>query len=290
MTKFLIIDGNSMACRAAFAKRDLATSSGRETGGTSIFVGMIDSLLRKYQPTHMIVGWDVSRETFRTSIDPGYKATRDSKSHNLYMQFEDIKKILDAIGIKYVGVYGYEADDILGTYAYMSKADHNMILSGDKDSFQLIDNKTHIYYPKKGISDIEIVDENVFYEKFDIPVSQFIDLKALMGDGGDNVIGVEKCGQKTAVKWLKEFGTLEEVVKNADSFKGKVGENLRKWMPNSDMTKQLVTIRKDVPVPFNFEDCEIKEVNWENARSIFEELEFAKYIEKLDGGKFYNVK
>lgn len=290
MTKFLIIDGNSMACRAAFAKRDMATSYGRETGGTNIFVGMIDSLLKKYQPTHMVVGWDVSRDTFRREIDPEYKANRDSKSHNLYMQFEDIKRILDAIGIKYVGVYGYEADDIIGTYATISKADENMVLSGDKDSFQLVDDRTNIYYPKMGVTNLEIINDTVFEEKFEIPVAKFLDLKALMGDGGDNIIGVEKCGQKTAVKWLKEYGSLENVVENADKIKGKVGENLRTWLPNADKNKQLVTIKRDVPVPFTFEECEITKVDWENARPIFEELEFNKIIEKLDGGKFYNVK
>lgn len=287
MTKFMIIDGNSMACRAAFAKRDMATSYGRETGGTNIFVGMIDSLLKKYEPTHMVVGWDVSRDTFRRQIDPEYKANRDSKSHNLYMQFEDIKRILDAIGIKYVGVYGYEADDVIGTYVTISQADENMVLSGDKDSFQLVDDKTNIYYPKMGVTNIEIVNHQVFEEKFEIPVAQFLDLKALMGDGGDNIIGIEKCGQKTAVKWLKEFGSLEGVVANADNIKGKVGENLRTWLPRADINKQLVTIKRDVPVPFTFEECEITKVDWENARPIFEELEFNKIIEKLDGGKFY---
>lgn len=289
MTKFLIIDGNSMAARAAFAKRDMFTTYGRETGGTNIFVGMIDSLLKKYKPTHMIVGWDVSRDTFRRQIDPEYKANRENKSHNLYMQYEDIKRILDAIGLKYVGMYGYEADDIIGTYATISKADENMVLSGDKDSFQLIDDRTKIYYPKMGVTNIDIIDDAAFEERFDIPVAQFLDLKALMGDDGDNITGIVKCGQKTAVKWLKEYGTMDNVIANADKIKGKVGENLRTWLPRADINKQLVTIKRDVPVPFTFEECEIKKVDWENARPIFEELEFNKIIEKLDGGKFYNV-
>lgn len=290
MSKFLIIDGNSMACRAAFAKRDMFTSTGRETGGTNIFVGMIDSLVKKYKPTHMVVAWDVSRDTFRTEIDPTYKATRESKSDNLYMQFEDIKKILDAIGIKYVGMYGYEADDVIGTYSKISKANQNMILSGDKDSFQLVDDKTFVYYPKTGVTNLEVITTDVFKEKFDITVDQFIDMKALMGDDGDNVIGVAKCGQKTAAKWLQKYGTLEKVVENAHEIAGKVGENLRTWLPNASKTKQLVTIKRDVPVPFTFEECGLTSINWENARNIFEELEFAKYLEKLDGGKFYNVK
>lgn len=290
MSNFLIIDGNSMACRAAFAKRDMFTSTGRETGGTNIFVGMIDSLLKKYNPTHMVIAWDVSRDSFRTEIDPSYKATRESKSDNLYMQFEDIKKILDAIGIKYVGVYGYEADDVIGTYAKISEANHNMVLSGDKDSFQLVDDKTFVYYPKMGVTNIDIIDQSAFKEKFDIEVNQFIDMKALMGDDGDNVKGVDKCGQKTAAKWLQKYGTLENVVQNAHEITGKVGENLRAWLPNSSKTKTLVTIRKDVPVPFTFEECKLTSVNWENAREIFQELEFNKYLEKLNEGKFYNVK
>lgn len=289
-TKFLIIDGNSMACRAAFVKTGLKTSTGRETGGTNIFVSMLDSFLKKHQPTHIVVAWDVSKKNFRTEIDPNYKANRESKSYDLYMQFEDIKKILDAIGIKYVGVYGYEADDVIGTYVHLSKADENIILSGDKDSFQLIDEKTKVYYPKTGITNLEIIDEKVFEEKFGIPVSKYIDLKTLMGDDGDNVPGVEKCGQKTAVKWLQQYGSLEEIIKNADQIKGKIGENLRKWIPKAEINKKLVTINRNVPVPFTFEECEITSINWENARPIFQELEFAKHIERLNERKFYMMK
>lgn len=286
---FLIIDGNSIACRAAFAKKDLKNSQGRETGGTYLFVTMLDTIITKLKPSHVVVAWDVSRDNFRTKIDETYKANRESKSENLYMQFEDIKRILDAIGIKYVGVYGYEADDVIGTYTKDSP-DHveNYVLTGDKDSFQLINYRTKVYFPRMGVTDLEIVDEEVVKEKFGVTIDQYIDLKALMGDGGDNVIGIEGCGPKKAAALLQTYGTLENVVANAHEVKGKLGDNLRAWSPNASTVKQLVTINVDVPVPFEFEDCAIYGLpNWENAKDIFIELEFGSHIKKLNEGRFH---
>lgn len=286
---FLIIDGNSIACRAAFAKKDLKNSQGRETGGTYLFVTMLDTIITKLKPSHVVVAWDVSRENFRTKLDETYKANRESKSENLYIQFEDIKRILDAIGIKYVGVYGYEADDVIGTYSKISPEHvENYILTGDKDSFQLVNNRTCVYFPRMGVTDLEVIDEVAVKDKFGVFVEQYIDLKALMGDGGDNVIGVEGCGPKKAAALLQTYDTLENVVAHAHEVKGKLGENLRAWSPNAETVKQLVTINNEVPVPFEFEDCAVYGLpNWQAAREIFTELEFYSHIKKLNEGRFH---
>lgn len=289
-TRFLIVDGNSIACRAAFVQPVLTNSKGRETGGTYRFFTILDSVMKQVRPTHIVVGFDVARENFRTDIDPEYKANRPVRSSDdtLYYQFEDIKAILSKVGINHVGMFGYEADDVLGTYVANSKADKNFILTGDKDSFQLINDNTFVLFPQTGASNIKKYDKEVFKEKFEINVSQFIDMKALTGDDGDNVKGVVKCGQKTAAKWLNKYGDLESIIENSGEIKGKIGENLRDWIPNASKTVELVTIKKDVPVPYDFKECEI-DLQWKNAIPIFEELECNSLVKRALGGKFYNV-
>lgn len=286
---FLIVDGNSIACRGAFVPPMMSTSFGRETGGTYRFFTMLDSAMKMVRATHVIIGWDVGKENFRTGIDETYKANRESKSDTLYHQFNDIKDILDAIGIKHAGIAGYEADDILGTYAEITEADKTFIFTGDKDSFQLINDKVTVMFPKTGTSDIKFYTRELFESEYEIKVEQFAELKALMGDGGDNVKGIEKCGQKTGIKLLKEYGSLQGVVENAGEIKGKLGENVRNWVPNANKTLELVTIRRDVPVPYTFDQCEIQ-LNWKGAREIFTNLEFYSFIKKLQKDGFYNVK
>jgi 5''-3'' exonuclease (including N-terminal domain of PolI) len=286
MKNFLIIDGNSIACRAAFAKPTLTNSKGRETGGPYRFVTMLDNAMKMIRATHVVVAWDVGRDNFRTQIDDTYKANRETKSSELYYQFEDIKKILTNLGIKHIGIQGYEADDIIGTFVSQNEADNVYIFTGDKDSFQLIDSKTSVLYPLTGTSDIRIYDIEKFEEEYDIKINQFVELKALMGDGSDNIKGVNKCGQKTAVKWLKKYGTLDNLILNAHEITGKIGESLREWIPEADKTLQLVTICRTVPLNLSWEECELK-LNWDNCLEIFEELEFKSLIRRIQNKDFY---
>jgi DNA polymerase-1 len=283
----LIVDGNSIGCRGAFAPPMLINSKGRETGGTMRFFTMVESVMKLVRATHVVVAWDVSKETFRNGIDSEYKANRTPMHEGLYNQFADIKSICDKIGIKHVGIYGYEADDVVGTYAFNSKADKTFIYTGDKDSFQLINETTSVVFPKTGATDIKIWTKEVFEETYDIPVEKFVELKALMGDGGDNVKGILKCGEKTGVKLLKQYGSMEGVVEHAGEIKGKLGENVREWAPTANRTLELVTIRRDVPVPYDYKDCEIN-LDWQNAKEIFEELEFNSLLRRLAKGGFYS--
>lgn len=298
-TKFLIIDGNSLACRAAFAHNphfgpDLHTSYGKPTGATLRFMNMFDRLLHQLKPTHILVAWDVSRETFRNALDENYKANRESRTvgDELKIFFQDIKDILTKIGCKNVGVLGYEGDDIVGTYAALSKATKTFIVSGDRDSFQLVDNRTSIVYPKNGFKEVEIITPQYILEHYDIDVSKFTDLKALMGDGGDNISGISGCGEKTAIKLLKHYGSAEAVADNADNIDLKginktVQTGIKEWAPRSEVVRQLVTIRRDVDVPYTFDDCKL-DLKWEKVRETFRELEFNYLIKKLNGGEFYN--
>lgn len=296
-TKFLILDGNSLACRAAFAHNphfgpDLHTSYGKPTGATLRFLNMFDRILHQFKPTHILVAWDVSRETFRNVLDENYKANREPRSDNdLKIFFQDIKHILTEIGCKNVGVLGYEGDDIVGTYSVLSKADKTFIVSGDKDSFQLVNNKVSVIFPKNGFKEVEIITPQYIQDTYGISVDKFTDLKALMGDGGDNISGISGCGEKTAIKLLQHYGSADAVANNFDNIDLKginktVIAGIKEWAPRSYVVKQLVTIRKDVEVPYTFDQCKIN-LKWENAREIFKELELNSLVRKLNGAEFY---
>ena len=294
--KFLIIDGNSLACRALFAHNekmgaDLHTFDGKLTGGIYRFISMLDKILHQIQPTHVVVGWDIRGKTFRHDIDSEYKANRKHKSDDIYIQFDDIKNILELIGIKNVGIDLYEGDDIVGTYTTLSQADKNYIVSGDKDEFQLVSDKTFIISPKHGFSDFELVTKEIIAEKYTILAEQFIDFKVLMGDIGDNIPGIEKCGEKTAAKLLNHYGNIENIIQNIDTINIKgigktVIENMKKWAQQSEMIKKLVTIKCDVEVPYTFDECEIN-LDWDNAMDIFTELEFNSFKRKVNNNEFY---
>lgn len=302
-TRFLIIDGNSLACRAAFAHNpnfgpDLQTKDGKVTGGIFRFFTMFDKILKQIRPTHVIVGWDVNRHNWRKQVYPLYKANREKKEESLFIQFEDIKNILNAIGIKNIGVIGYEGDDIVGTYVSKSKATKNFIVSGDKDCYQLVNDNTSIVFPKVGFSEIELITPEYILNKYDIPVEQFVDLKALMGDAGDNVPGIDGCGEKTAIKLLKHYGSAKEVSNNKDNIdiKGvnkKVKAGIQEWSKQSDLIIDLVTIRKDIPEQFlfDYDSCYIgNEINWDGAYQLFKELEFNALINKMHEGGLYGYK
>lgn len=295
MTKFLIIDGNSIACRAEFAfnpykeEKDLTNSKGRVTGGTYRFINMFDRLLHQVQPTHIVVCWDVNRNTWRRKLYPQYKMNREGNSiknkDDLYIMFEDVKKILNAINIINVEFDGYEGDDLIGTFANISTADKNFIVSGDKDTFQLIDKHTYIIFPKNGFKEINIIDEDYIKNKYNVTPKQFVYLKALIGDAGDNIPGIQGCAEKTAAKLINHYGNIENIIKTDKiEIKGvskTVINNISQWKPWANMILKLVTIDKKVPIEIEFEDCK-NNINWYNAIPIFKELEFNSLINKID--------
>lgn len=302
-SKFLIIDGNSIACRAATAcfdmENDLKTTSGHPTGATYRFFNMFNSILNIVKPTHLIVCFDTSRHTFRNDLYPQYKANRkgNSLSNSPYIQFNDIKEILKLIGIKTDNIAGFEGDDIVGTYCKNSKANKNFILSGDKDTFQLIDKNTRVIFPIKGFNEMKIYDEKSFQDKFKISVDKYLFYKMLIGDVGDNIPGINKCGDNTAVSIINKFGSLEILKQQKDDFKNEdksirgwktLKNNIEEWLPNSDLYKTLVTIKCDVNVNYDFKDCKINKINWNNAKDKFKELEFKSFIDRINRNGWYN--
>ena len=299
-TRFLIVDGNSLACRAAYAHNpkfgpDLMTKDGLLTGPVYRFFSMFDNILKITSPTHIVVCWDVDRNTWRKQLYPLYKENRGSGGTNeeLYEQFDIIKKLLNKLNIKSVAIKGYEGDDLVGTFCKLSKANKTFVISGDKDSFQLADEKTTILFPKNGFKEVELVTPDFILNKYNITVDKFIDLKALMGDDGDNIPGINGCGEKTATKLLQHFGSAKEVALTNGEFELKginktVKENIKEWKKDSEMILKLVTILKDVNVPYTFNDCQVEYINWYNVVDDFIELQFKSLVPKIYGGVLFN--
>ena len=297
-SKFLIIDGNSLGCRAAFAHNplkgeDLTSFDGRPTGATYRFFNMLDRILHQIRPTHVVVAWDTNSNTFRKQIYPEYKGTRkqstaDNKTAQL--QFEDIKNILTLIGINNVNIEGFEGDDIVGSYTELSTADKDFIVTGDKDSFQLVTENAVVIYPLNGFKEIQIINPQYIEKKYNIEVDKFVDFKALMGDDGDNIKGINGCGEKTALKLLEKLGSAKAVAEykeeKLDGINKKVMGNLEEWANRFEQTMQLVTIRKDVELPYTFEECEIN-LQWENAKDYFKQLTLNSFLRKINNKEFF---
>lgn len=297
-SKFLIIDGNSLGCRAAFAHNpkhgeDLCNFEGRPTGATYRFFNMLDRILHQIRPTHVVVAWDTNSNTFRKQIYPEYKANRKQSTadnETAQIQFEDIKNILNLIGINNVNIEGFEGDDIVGSYTELSTADKDFIVTGDKDSFQLVTDNAFIIYPLNGFKEVQIINPQYIENKYNIEVDKFIDLKALMGDTGDNIKGINGCGEKTALKLLEKLGSAKAVSEykenELEGINKKVMCNLKEWSDRFEQTMQLVTIRKDVDLPYTFEECEI-DLQWENAKEYFKQLTLNSFLRKINNKEFF---
>lgn len=297
-SRFLIIDGNSIgfkaSCAKSYYKDEMKTSNGLVVGTIYRFINMLNKIFNIVKPTHVIVCFDTPGKTFRHNIDNAYKANRikTSEKEMVYDQFIVIRKIFDLIGLKHDNVDLYEGDDLIGTYLKNSKADKNFILSGDKDVFQLISDNTIVLFPIKGVSDIVYYDKNTLKNRFNVDVEDFVEFKALMGDEGDNIAGVPGVGQKTAALLINKFGNIENLMSNLDSDQSirgwrRISTNISNW--DREKTLKLVTIVKDCPINYTFEDCKMN-LNWKNAIPVFEQLEFKSFVRKVREEKFYNGK
>ena len=264
MTKkrMLLIDGHSLMYRAFFAIPPLTTPEGVHTNAVYGFLGMMLRLINEIQPTHLVVAFDNARN-FRKDEYAGYKAKREKTPEELIGQFVVLKEILDTVGISWEEVPGFEGDDIIGTIAAKSEIDgYDVdIVSGDKDVFQLVDASTRVIHTKRGISETEIFDMAAIQEKYGFSPLQIIDLKGLMGDASDNIPGIPKVGEKTALKLIQEYGSVEKTIEAAADIKGKLGENIRNNVESAVMSKKLATIRKDAPVAQDYETYAYNGIN-----------------------------
>lgn len=258
MNKIILIDGNSLLHRAYHALPGLKTSKGFFTGAIMGFLRLVTKLVKEQNPTHMAVAFDLKAPTFRHKMFTEYKGTRKPMDPELAMQIEPLKEILSLMDIKIVSMEGYEADDILGT---LSKRfdDTTYIVTGDRDSFQLVSDSTSILWTKKGVTDIEIITPE-WLQNDGFTVDTFIDYKALRGDPSDNIPGVKGVGEKTARDLLTTYGNLDGVFAHADEIKGKLGDTIRESEEIARLSRVLATIECNAPVDCTLDDMVFKGV------------------------------
>ncbi len=272
--RIFVIDGSSYLYRAYHAMPPLSTSKGQPTGAVKGVTNMLMNLKKDSEGSPIIVVFDAKGKTFRNDIYSEYKANRPPMPDELRLQLQPVKSICKAIGFPLIEIEGVEADDVIATITKMAKdAKYKCVVSSlDKDLMQLVeDPDTTLMNTMKH----EIFNEDKVFEKFGVKPSQIRDMLALVGDSSDNIPGVPKVGQKTAAKWLNEYGNLRGVISNADSIKGVVGDNLRNSLNDLDRNIELVTLKEDVDLNLKFEDLLIFNPDEEELEKIFNELEFA---------------
>lgn len=284
--RMIIIDGNSLMNRAFYALPPLTNKEGQHTNGIYGFMTMVFRMLEEYQPSHFAVAFDLKKPTFRHKEYKEYKAGRKKMPPELRDQFEPLKEVLDALGIYRLEFEGFEADDIIGTVAKQGE-DRGMdifIVTGDKDALQLATEKTKIIFTKRGISNIDIYDAKEVMEKIGVSPKGFIDLKGLMGDSSDNIPGIPGVGEKTALKLLKEFESVENLVERTSEISGKkLRDKVEANREKAVLSKRLATIVTNMPIDIDFDQLERKPMETEKALEIFKKLEFHSLMKKIRG-------
>lgn len=283
--KILLLDGNSLAYRAFFALPLLTNEHGIHTNAVYGFTMMLQKIMDEENPTHMLVAFDAGKTTFRHSTFGDYKGGRQKTPPELSEQFPYIRKLIDAYGIKRYELEMYEADDIIGTLSKSAdeKGQQVVIVSGDKDLTQLATDKTTVYITRKGITDIEKYTPEHVQEKYGLTPLQIIDMKGLMGDASDNIPGVPGVGEKTAIKLLKEHGSVEDLYKALDTVSGvKLKEKLIANEEQAIMSKALATIETAAPIQISIDDLSYTGPNMEEVIEVWKELAFKTLLEKSD--------
>ena len=257
MKKLLILDSNSLMNRAFYALPPMNNSDGINTNAIYGFLNMLLKMKEEIAPDSIIATFDLKAPTFRHKEYSEYKAGRNKMPPELVEQFPLIKELLKFMGIKIFEVEGFEADDLIGTVSKFAENNETevFVVTGDKDALQLASDNTKIVITKKGVSETAIYDRKAFIDEFEITPNQFIDVKGLMGDKSDNIPGVPGVGEKTAFKLIKEYGAIEDVLKNIDNIPGKkLKENLEGNVEQAIFSKRLATIIRDVPIELTLED------------------------------------
>ncbi len=280
MDRLILLDSNSLINRAYYALPNLSTHSGQFTGAIFGYMNMLMKIVSTYDPTHIIATFDRKAPTFRKSMYDGYKATRKPMPTELASQLAPLKEILAAMNIPILEMDGYEADDIIGTLAKRFAVE-TYIVTGDKDSLQLIDDTTTVLLTKKGITEIAFYDEKMLAGEGLAP-SQIIDLKSLMGDASDNIPGVAGVGEKTARDLLAKYGTLDGVYTHIDEIKGKLQEKLVNSKDMAYLSYDLATINVHSPVEFDdLDKAKFKPVFSEEVKRLLKALELTKIADRM---------
>ena len=283
MDKIILLDGNSLSYRAFYAMPALQNKSGLYTNSIYGFTLMLERMLEDIKPKYALVAFDKGKQTFRHKTYQDYKGTRDKTPSELVEQFGYVRELLDSYGIKYEEHFDYEADDIIGSYAKLAEKAglEVIIISGDKDLTQLASDNITIYYTRRGVTEVDHYTPEFINEKYGLSPKQIIDMKGLMGDKSDNIPGIAGIGEKTAIKLLAEYKTVENVLDNIDNISGKkLKERLAEGKEDALLSKELATIFTEVPVENKLEDLTFSE-NRSKKKELFEKLEFVSFLKKL---------
>lgn len=289
MKKLILIDSNALVHRAFHALPLLTNGKGEPTNAVYGFSSVLIKIINELKPDYMVATFDLAAPTFRHIEYDQYKATRVKAPDELYEQIPKTKEVLNAFGIPVLEKEGFEADDIIGTIAkkYTDQEIDILIMTGDLDTLQLIDDNIRVYTLRKGLSDTIIYGEKEVQERYGLKVSQMIDYKALRGDPSDNIPGVKGIGEKGACALLQEFGTLDNIYKNLDKIKSKsVAEKLKTNKQMAFFSKRLATIRQNVPIKISLKDLDWQNhFNMDKVRKLFIELGFNTLLRRLPGGE-----
>jgi DNA polymerase-1 len=282
----ILVDGSSYLYRAFHAMPSLTNSKGLNTGAVYGVINMLRRMLRDFPGAPVVMIFDAKGKTFRDDLYPEYKAHRPPMPDELREQIAPLHAIVEAMGLPMLVIDGVEADDVIGTLAHQATelGQECIISTGDKDMAQLVNQHVTLM----NTMDNSTLDPQTVVEKFGVPPERIIDYLTLIGDTVDNIPGVPKVGPKTAVKWLTEYGTLDDIIANADNIKGKVGENLRDALEQLPLSHQLATIKCDVPLEFGPTDLKLKPADTEQLKKLFGELEFKTWLSELLSNKTGN--
>jgi len=283
--RLLLIDGHSMAYRAFFAlpAENFTTAQGQHTNAIYGFATMLISLLKDEKPTHVAVAFDVSRKTFRTDIFPDYKANRAKTPDEFRSQMSYLNELVKGFGITQFALEGFEADDVIATITKQAEREgaEVLICTGDRDSFQLVTDNTTVLYPKRGVSEMARMTPEAVQEKYGMSPDQYPDFAALRGDPSDNLPSIPGVGEKTAAKWIVEYGSLKDLIANIDKVGGKVGQALRDNINDVIRNRELTQLVHDAPVDYQIDALAWSGVVEADLTKLFEELEFRSLRDRL---------
>ena len=283
--RLLLVDGHSMAYRAFYALpvENFKTSSGQPTNAIYGFASMLINLIKEEKPTHIAVAFDVSRKTFRSEKFPEYKANRASTPDEFRSQMSHINEMVTCFGIKQYELEGYEADDIIATFTKSAEKSNYEVLicTGDRDSFQLVNNKTTVLYPKKGVTEMARMTPDAVKEKYGLTPQQYPDFAALRGDPSDNLPSVPGVGEKTATKWISDYGSLEKLIENANEITGKVGQSLRENIAAVKLNRELTHLLDDLKILDSIEELDWQGFDVNLMSAFFEKLEIRALKERI---------
>ncbi|HEY2642777.1 MAG TPA: DNA polymerase I [Galbitalea sp.] len=282
----MVIDGHSLAFRAFYALPvdSFVTRDGQHTNAIHGFISMLINLLANEKPTHVAVAFDISRFSFRTREYAEYKGTRDATPAEFVGQIPLLEEALHAMSIPTLSKEDFEADDILATLAHQGSAQgfNVFVVSGDRDAIQMIDDNVTLLYPNaRGVSELKRYDRDTVFERYGIEPEQYPDIAALVGETSDNLIGIDKVGEKTAVKWISEYGSLSALLEHQDEIKGVVGEKLREQSERAVRNRKLNRLVTDVELPYGPTDLERKPMNTAAIRDVFDRLSFRTLQERV---------